>query len=108
MRPLALVAILAALAGCSLNYQGKTFGAIEKPRHMAAGEEHVVADHENETGSQPAGEPDGTTPPQGGENAPNVPTSSAFPNTAQPTGRPPVIESGADKPEAPGETSEHR
>ncbi len=101
MRPLVLVALLFTLAGCSslsMNYEGKTFSAVEKPHHKAEGEEHVVNDHPGEVSSSPQEEalregsatvesvgPEGTVARSA--------SASAFPPTAQPTGRPPVLDS---------------
>ena len=92
MRPLALVAILAALGGCSLNYQGKTFSAIEKPHHAAAGEEHKGAEHTAEEGSRSAADVlgDGEKPVEAATTPSRA--ASAFPASAQPTGRPPEME----------------
>ncbi|RYG26189.1 hypothetical protein EON82_04315 [bacterium] len=44
MRPIVLAGIVAALAGCSIPYEGKKFAAIPKPHHMAEGEHREVAD----------------------------------------------------------------
>lgn len=109
MRPLALAAILAVLTGCSLPYQGKTFTAIPKPKHMAEGEGHELNPHgEAEEGSHnqgddlsagaegavaQAGDRTDATAPLTGPEAGSQRVNTVFPITAQPTGRPPVIES---------------
>ena len=95
MRPLALVAVFAALAGCSLNYEGKTFKAIEKPHHMAEGTEHPINDEKGEhEATDPAGGHDGekaSVEPSFEQTQPVVRTSASFPKGVQPTGKPPVI-----------------
>ncbi|GEM_PF-6171574 len=95
MRPLALAAVLVALVGCSLNYEGKTFKAIEKPHHMAEGTESRVNDREAEHApTDPAGGHDGenaSVEPSFEQAQPVVRTSASFPKGVQPTGKPPVI-----------------
>lgn len=108
MRLYVLAGIVAALAGCSIPYEGKKFAAIPKPHHMAEGEHREVADptDNNEQSGAVHMEAHGTG--QGGnlyatdrdDNFPDVQsshwawdanrllgqTSVVFPSTQKPTG----------------------
>ena len=83
MRPLALVAILAALVGCSKPYEGTSFKARPKPPTVIEKEE---------------GESVAESPSEAAPSAKAIgKTTVAFPVTAQPSGKPPVAAAGGSE-----------
>ena len=105
MRPLLLLGILAALSGCSLPYDGTSFKATEKPKHVTEGEGREVMEHEGEPVApiEIVGTEDvnGSTTPSDAIGR----TPSVFPSTAPPAGRAPVREDREAK--AEGEQRPH-
>jgi len=83
MRPLVLAGILAALAGCSLPYEGTSFKAVPKFESSKESAEHG---HEGGAHEEAAVAPSA--------DAPKLSTSSAFPTTAQPSGKPAAPSTG--------------
>ena len=90
MRPLVLAAILAALVGCSMPYEGASFAALPKPERMAEGEhretnEHAMAEGGHQIGIASKIYEGDADPADGVQSEGPDRTGAAFPKTSPPS-----------------------